>query len=615
MAAPITKETTAGSRLLSMAGKAHWRIVAIGAGIVVVVTFGFFLLFFNRFAGVRTAAGSVLGGTAILSGRIPYRDFFIPVPPLFLIENALTTWLFGTALVMHRMAGVFERALLATVLYLWLARHFRISSATFGAIVAIVVSAGDTADPINAYHLDVILWAILAGLFANICLEWKSDRSASAAALLCGISAGFCFCDYQPVGLGITVAVPVLVTAWLWRARGFRLAGRFAACFGTGWAVPIAAISFWLYRNGALALCVRGIFLKGPSAKAAAPTAFIVRWVAVTLAEPSLRAGFFIALILLIFVLKRLFYPTPLPSEPHLNARALLFVGVLSVAPIGAGAVAAHIGLTPWTAVVKASIYFTLMACGLLATLFFLGFLFSKLSDLQGQFWLLATVGFVCAFMQSLSWPAFEAAVIPGLGFLVAAFLDVPSRRARAACYLASAILLFSLVVWKLWNPAAFNDWNEPPVMSATVTPSLPDLWGLRLPKSEATMLEGAARIIREHSTPQDTIFTYPMLPMFYAISHRWWAGFAPNHNFDFCPDDIARADAARILQVKPAVIIYYRQTPEFLKTEESLWRDGRRSGQRDLIAAVEELVKHYKLAASYPVPPTKLKLDVYVRN
>jgi hypothetical protein len=265
--------------------------------------------------------------------------------------------------------------------------------------------------------------------------------------------------------------------------------------------------------------------------------------------------------------------------------------------------------------VIKVSIYFTLLACGLLAAVLSLGFLFGKLSDLQRDWWLLATVAFVCAFMVSLSWPAHEAMVIPGLGFLVAAFLDLPSRRARAACYTACVILLFSLVVWKLRYPYAFEDWSEPPVMAANVAPSLPELWGLRLPQPEVNMLEGAARIIREHSTPQDLIFTYPSMPIFHIISHRWWPGYSGDHNFDSCPDDIARADAAAVLHARPAVIIYYRETPEFIKTEEALYRHGKRSGQRDIIAAVEELVKHYKLAASYPVPPTKLKLDVYVRN
>ncbi|HUZ46957.1 MAG TPA: hypothetical protein VMW54_10005 [Terriglobia bacterium] len=598
-----------------MTEKTRWQVVATGAGIVVVTTFGFFLLFFNRFAGVRTINGSGLAGSFILSGRIPYRDGFAATPPLFALENALSTWLFGTALIVQRIVGVFERALLATVLYLWLSRLFRISSATLGAIVAIVVSAGDITDPISSYNHDTILWAIAAGLFASICLEWMSNRTASWASFLCGISASLCLCDKQTIGLGITVGVPVLVAASLWRSRDFRVAGRFVAWFCTGWVIPIATLSYWLYSHGALGLCVRQLFLDGPSAKAGAPTDFVMRWIMVTYRTPYLRAGFIIAAILLILVVNRLFYPVRLPKDPGRDFRALVFVAGLSVVSIGLGVGAAYAGLTPWAVVVKASIYFTLMACGILAAVFSLGFLFGKLNDFQRQFWLLGAVGFVCAFMLSLSWPAFEAMVIPGLGFLVAAFLDSPSRRARAACYLASGVLLFSLVVWKLCNPFGFADWSEPPVMAANTTPSLPELWGFRLPQPEVAMLEGAARIIREHSTAQDTIFTYPSMPIFYAISHRWWPGYTEDHNIDACPDNIAQADAARILQAKPAVIIYYRQTPEYLKSEEALWRDGKRSGQRDIIAAVEKLVRGYKLAASYDVPTTKLKLDVYVRH
>jgi hypothetical protein len=592
--------------------KTRWRVVVAGAGIVVAITFGFFLLFFNRFAGVRTANGAGLAGLSILSGRLPYRDWFAATPPLYPIENALVTWLFGSAVIVPRIVGLFERALLAVVLYLWLARLFRISSALLGAIVAIVVSAGDLTDPISSYNHDTILWAMLAGFFASICLDWKSNRGASLASFFCGISAGLCFSDKQTIGLGITAAVPALVIASLWRVRGFRLATGFAALYCAGWVAPIGALSYWLYRRGALELCVRQVFLKGPAAKAGAPLDFVVRWFVVTL---YMWAGFIIAAIVLILVLKRLLYPTLLPKQPERDARMLVLVTALSVASIGAGVVAAYAGLTPWAAIAKASIYFTLMACGLQAGVFSLAFLAGKLNGLQRQFWLLGTVGFVCAFMLSLSWPAFEAMVIPGLGFLVAAFLDLPSRRIRAGCYLASAILLFSLVAWKLRNPFGYETWREPSVMAATITPSLPELWGFRLPQPEVAMLEGAARIIREHSTAQDTIFTYPTMPIFYAISHRWSPTYAGDHNMDYCPDDIARADAAAVLRAKPAVIIFYDQTSALLIADEALWRNGKRSGQRDIIAAVETLVKSYKLAASYDVPPTKLKLNVYVRN
>jgi hypothetical protein len=592
-----------------------WRVVAAGAGIVVAVTFGFFLLFFNRFSGVRAVNGSGLAGSLILSGRMPYRDWFSPTPPLFALENALMTWLFGTALIVQRIVGVFERALMAVVLYLWLARLFRSSSAAFGAIVAIVVSAGDVADPISSYHHDVILWAIFAGLFASVCLEWSSNRTASAAAFLSGISAGLCFCDYQTIGLGITVGVPVLVMASLWKTRGVRLAGRFAAWFCVGWAVPTGAISYWLHRHGVLEMCVREIFIKGPSAKAGNSMDFIVRWIGVTLGAPYLRTGFFIAIVLLILVLKRLFYPVRLRSEPERDTRLLVFVTVLSVVSIGAGVVAAYAGLAPWMAIVKTPIYFTLLACGLLTVAFSMGFVFGELTDLQRQFWLLGTVGFVCAFMLSLSWPAWEAMVIPGIGFLVAAVLDLPSRRVRAAGYLASAFLLFSLIVWKMCVPFEFDGWIDPPVMSANTTPSLPELWGFRLPQPDVAMLESAARIIRQHSTPEDLIFTYPSMPIFYAISHRWWPGFAEDHNMDVCSDDIARADAARVLKARPAVIIYYRHTPKSLKSGEVLWRHGKKSGQRDIIAAVETLVKQYRLAASYQIPPAKVELDIYVRH
>jgi hypothetical protein len=610
---PATMLEESNNLSSSTAQPARWKALAAGAGIVVVVTIGFFLLFFNRYVGVVGINGSA--GPLILSGGLPYRDWFSPTPPLFQLENALWTWLFGTAVIVLRIVGIVERAALGVVLYLWLARLFRISSATLGAIVAVVISAGDLTEPISSYNHDTLFWAIIAGCLASICIDWKSYKSGSLAALFCGASAGLCFCDKQTIGLAITVGIPILVLASLWKGKGVRIASRFAACFSIGWAVPISAISFWLYSHGVLALCLRQIFLKGPSAKAGAPTDFLLRWLAVTIIQQPLRTGLIVAGVLLILTLRPLFRPVRTQSASERNPRALMLIAALSIASICAGAIAAYAGLAPWEAVVKASIYYVLIGCGILAAAFSLRFLFSELNDLEQQFWLLASVGFACALMLSLSWPAFEAMLIPGLGFIVAAFLDHPSKRARIGCYLVSAALLFSLVVFKLSRPFQFGDWSEPSVMAANDTSSLPELWGFRLPKAEVTMLDGATAIIREHSTPEDTIFTYPSMPIFYDLSHRGWPTYAGGHEMDACPDSVASADAARVLKARPAVIIYYRETPDELGALEALWRHGKRSGQRDIIASVETLIKHYTLAASYPAPPTNLVVDVYVRK
>jgi hypothetical protein len=87
------------------------------------------------------------------------------------------------------------------------------------------------------------------------------------------------------------------------------------------------------------------------------------------------------------------------------------------------------------------------------------------------------------------------------------------------------------------------------------------------------------------------------------------------SHNIDVVNDDFAREEAKRLLANKPAVLIFYRESEDFLQARERMWRHGNRSGQRDLIAAVETLAREYTLAATYVVPPDNREVSVYVQH
>ena len=62
---------------------ASQRTRLIGGVITIAVTLGYFLLFWNRFAGIRSGVGGCDGGgMAVLQGLLPYRDIFTAAPPL-----------------------------------------------------------------------------------------------------------------------------------------------------------------------------------------------------------------------------------------------------------------------------------------------------------------------------------------------------------------------------------------------------------------------------------------------------------------------------------------------------------------------------------------------------
>jgi hypothetical protein len=204
--------------------------------------------------------------------------------------------------------------------------------------------------------------------------------------------------------------------------------------------------------------------------------------------------------------------------------------------------------------------------------------------------------------------------IYPALGLLVAATLHHSSRARSYIVFAVSSVLLFAITCEKLNNPHGFHEFREPAVRLANTYSTLPELRGLRLPETTVRFIDGTVRIIQQYSRPSDTIFVYPELGVFYNLAERHYPTATDSHNLDVVNDDFARSEAATLLRARPAVIVYYQQPEWSLRSDETLWRGGHRSGQRDLIAAIETLTKQYRLAARFPVPPNEFDVLVYVR-
>jgi hypothetical protein len=102
---------------------------------------------------------------------------------------------------------------------------------------------------------------------------------------------------------------------------------------------------------------------------------------------------------------------------------------------------------------------------------------------------------------------------------------------------------------------------------------------------------------------------------LLYPLTGRQPPTRAGSHNIDVINDAFAREEADRLTRARPAVIIYGRLSEEALWEDERTWRGGGRSGQRDLIAAIEGLVEGYRLAGTYVVAPGDPPIEVYVRR
>jgi hypothetical protein len=605
------------------------RVWIAGAIVTILVTLAFLLLYWNRFVGLRSGDGGFTGALLLLDGFVPYRDFYSPGPPLFMLRSAAVLSLFGKTLIALRAAGVFERLFLATLLYAWLARFFKAGNAALATIVTMVVSSMDFSDPLSSYNHFTILMSVAAGLASSYALD--EDRAPRTLLFLGAIAGGFAFLSIackQTIGLAITVALPVVVGACLLRLENLRKTLAYLAGFIAAWLAGLALLAAWFARMGILRIFFQQIFVTGPAAKSSHPGDFVSRTLYIV---NMMRSEFVLGLIgagiccvAVIWAGRRTGEPQDATRASWFQILGILWLGICAIAfsfkvphnlldrylldsPVGT--------VIDSFRIVRSLIFLVYLGSALLGLFYWLRFFSTRgLSRRQSQFFLFTAVSFSIAFMLSLSFPAFEAMTVPGLGLLLAALLEETSGWRKYLIYaLCTALLMFDIQL-KLDVPFAFAGWAEPPVALATQTSTLPELKGMRLPQPTVDFVDNTVRIIQQNSSPTDTIFTYPEFSFLYGASHRMPATFSGSHNIDVVPDALAREEASRLLRHPPAVIIYGAESDRFLIGQEILWRNSKPSGQRAIIAAVKTLAAQYKEAARF-VPFGHLGyVHVYVR-
>ncbi len=574
----------------------------------------FFLSYFNRFAGVRSGDGEFSGGMALLAGRLPYRDYYTAGPPLNQIKSALELLIFGKALIVTRAAAVIERLCIAALLYVWLRRNFGTLAALLGSLVTVIVSAGDRSDPLASYNHDAIFFAMVCGYAACLSLENVRLRRVFCCAAIAGAGAGLSALTKQTVGLGTAVIIFVIASVACIR-RYPRAICVWLTAYCVGFSVPVLAVGVYLRHLGVLAEAVRMLFISGPSAKASHPADFLQRTIFVGWDNAVWAILGLLALCLSGRAVWRILIRSLNTSSALIPNRSILMVLLASVGLFGICETLSRLGVPAVWNFSKSAVYYTIFGMTLFAPVLLLQAL-RKRND-EARFWdlaIFAAVGWCVAFTLSLSWPAFEAMTLPGLALLIAAAVE-GAQSYRGVLYALLAVLLCFQLREKLDLPFTFGAQDEPPVRLATTRSSLPALRGMLLPLSTVELLDEVTRGVQESTSPNETIFTYPEMGLFYTLADRPSPTRAGSHNIDVVPDWFAREEAKRLLDHPPAVLLYARPTETQLAGEEKLWRHGRLSGQRDIIAALDKLTSSYVLTGTYVLDKSDNPILTYVRS
>ncbi len=596
---------------------------------------GLFLLpWWNRYVGPTLDGYFPLYGHLILTGRVPYRDFFLHLPPLQALLEAALEALVGRSLFAVRLAGALGRIAIAGVLAGWLSRRYRPGVAVMASLVAVWLASGDDTEILDLYNHHALLGAMVAGWAASAALDSEGDRRRESALwLLSGLAAGVSIWTKQTIGLGATLAIPAALALLAVRDRAARrcLAGRLGR-FAVGWALPAAAIGGWLAAAGAFGAFAQQVYF-GAAASKGAPAQLLLRpWLEPfqipILAKAAVVGLGLAALSLLVTGLAGC--AESAPGSPRARGRRPLVLLALTLA-----GVAAALGLGWAVAARGVAIAGALRTLQRVGVFFgFFGLIVPSLAlaaralqrGLDGaareRLLQVAVAGGVGATL-ALSWPGAEAMALPSLAVVLAPILQASPRR-FALRTLRIALLAFATAVGlaafalRLLVPFTFAFWKEPPVALATYRLRDPTLAGLTVSPLTGEALEGTLAIVRRTTREGEPIFTFPALPLFHWLADRPLATFAALHWIDVTPDAVVRADIVRLLAAPPAVVVRQHIPAKALKLNERYFRGVvGKSGLRDMEAALEKLLtESYRLEARFgQYEGSAPKLEVWVRN
>jgi hypothetical protein len=219
----------------------------------------FALLWWNRFLGVTNEGWHFFFAHQIVHGKIPYRDFYLFVPPLLQLEMAATIEFFGEHLIVTQVVGLIEAGILALVLYRWLARVFPASDAFLASATGIIICMANRTEELHALHMSAIFHTTLAGAVATLAVDARGVRTSYA--FWGGLLAGLALLIKQTSGVAAVVSLPLMLALAAHQFYGWKKAWEAFAAFMAGCAIPLAMVSVWLAAHGALGAAVSDVFL------------------------------------------------------------------------------------------------------------------------------------------------------------------------------------------------------------------------------------------------------------------------------------------------------------------------------------------------------------------
>lgn len=533
----------------------------------------------------------------INSGEVVYKDFDYLFTPLYIHFIALITKLFGYNLIVLRLVGVIFFCIIALLIFLIIKEIFDAKIAVIASITAAMYLQSEVVQVFYDYvrMMDIFACATMY-LLVKYVKDFADGNNSKKYLILAGITNACFVLTKQNMGL-VFVAYTIVLILALSIVKKDKIVQIFKReiFYLLGISIPLFLTLMYMVINGSLSSFFNQTGTKAIAAKGGIE-AILFHWL-INNKDSFVNAGKFAFVILILLAIGFLLNQKYNCSGNILSAKinscgAILFACCCIISFIlfaknenCARLLDGHTSLSPY------SIF-------LIVTPLFIGWviyaliLFFKQKEISDQILLYITISgsyFAISWGCGMSAGLAEGQATIGVALIVALLLSIFQFKYAEILKIIVVIVCFLLTLqcaskkmiytYNWWGMDESSLWE-----SDLLSDDISILHGIQMSEETLDAYETIYHLVEKYTTKEDSIYTFPQIPIFYTICDRKDPGVREKVQWFDVTSDSSIANDIKILKKNPPKVIIIYDTSEYAyNAHESLFRSGNISATRKL--------------------------------
>ena len=566
-------------------------------------------------------------------GCVPYRDFELIFPPLYVYIIALFTKIFGYEIIFLRILGAFIFAFSGLFLYLIFKKI--IKNTTVSLILGIMVAGFMQSEVVQVFYdyirfMDLFVFVSIY-FYLRFIDEQKKEKKRRVSVNLITSVVFASFASLIKQSSGLLYLISVLCMTFLlcifaknkkeWLTHAIVCFVTFISIYLVTWIMLAlaSALGDYFYYNFFASVGAKGGGL------------YEILFGFLKRGKEGLASATIPVLAVIFFVLDEIFI-TRSKKANYAYGEKFAVLGCISVAIFFALSFLMIVkclffanDLQIFNVTVLLNTAFVTNLIFTLVAFFALCYYKRKKVEISNdliKYFVLSFSSLILSYAVCMSSGLTQGEVALSVGVMFLTMIYFSKYVAKEiVCVLLSVVVLFianSSFAFKINNIYAWWDINLGSYKEQVYTSSVPLLKDIKMNENYARMYDGVYKLVLENTTDEDAIFTFPHVPIFYTMTGRYSNTYSLVQWIDVTNDKTIEKDIKVLEKNLPKMMILSIISEYTLSSHENMFRKGEESGTRimqeyliNLAEEKYELLEEYLLNGSNGIAVYLLKESV----